>query len=269
MTQDLRSLRLKFCSEGKWKQRHVIVTDPRVETLRYRDILDAPFFWRDGDIWKAAGEPWRLFEVPGSAIPPSEQKFLADYMALVAEMATDVHGEPAQAPVCIPQLVFPLFDKERIEPHPVSVVDQIPRRRFKQHPADFAWFVLGEWRVLEIDGGSHSDDKGVIATRKRDELYKTVDARVVALNGFYTDRIPPSKMIGGLANFTPGMLGQYMELRLVHDRHPCVHDVAEGYSFRLIHDGFPREPSMRAILKMLGIDLAAALAAPDPGPHRR
>ncbi len=243
MTQDLRSLRLKFCYEGKWKQRHVIVTDPRVETLRYRDILDAPFFWRDGDIWKAAGEPWRLFEVPGSAIPPSEQKFLADYMALVAEMATDVHGEPAQAPVCIPQLVFPLFDKELIEPHPVSVVDQIPRRRFKQHPADFAWFVLGEWRVLEIDGGSHSDDKGVIATRKRDELYKTVDARVVALNGFYTDR--------------------------VHDRHPCVHDVAEGYSFRLIHDGFPREPSMRAILKMLGIDLAAALAAPDPGPHRR
>jgi len=65
------------------------------------------------------------------------------------------------------------------------------------------------------------------------------------------------------------MLGQYMELRLVHDRRPCVHDVAEGYAFRLIHDGFPREPSMPAILKMLGIDLAAAFAAPDPGPHRR
>src|SRR6058998_385317 len=101
---DLGSLRVKWkCPEGRWNEERVIITDADVDTLRYSNIQHGPFFWREGDVWKATAEPWRPFGVP---VRKSEQEFLVDYVALVAESATSLRSDPTRAPVCVPQLVF-------------------------------------------------------------------------------------------------------------------------------------------------------------------
>jgi len=233
-TPDLHSLSVKFFSEGRWNEKRVIITDAGVHTLRYSNIQHGPFFSREGDVWKATVEPWRLFGVP---VRESEQKFITDYVAHVAETATELHSDPTRAPVCIPQLVF------------------------KPHPADFAFLYAGQWRVLEIDGPSHFYYKGAPdATQKRDERYKAGNALVVALHGWYNSLIPPDKMMGGLETLTPWDLGYHMALRIVHDP---GRRYSEDAAHRVLQAPIGwRTPSMPAILEILGIVLTATLAMP-------
>lgn len=199
---ELHTLKMMFREDNQWRTRNIPVANGGVATLRYSDISLGPFFFQEGDVWRPVLEPHKEFGLPLSAVTDCEQRFMRDYLGLVARLANEWGVTPSHAPICLPQIVFELLDEERLRRDAEQVKETVPDawkalpirllikpRHFKKHPADISFFYDSYWRILEIDGPSHTEPAGRKKTDRRNELYKTINARVVAIEPEYDGEV--------------------------------------------------------------------------------